>query len=263
MFWGYTNLARYLGPDQPVYALKSRAMDGLEEFDRIEEMAAHYVRELRAFQPDGPYCLGGYCFGGDVAYEMARQLQAQGQTIALLALMNCTPPNSNFGRIRCSPAFLARFLGNVTYWLGYCLRWSAEQRRQYFRWKARMLRKKLARWFTRSPRNTSPFDVESVVDLSTYSGDQRQLWEAHIRALIDYHPQPYPGRVTLLRTRGYPWLCSFDPQYNWGDLAAGGVTVRLVPGAHESILAEPHVSALAEALKEFLPRTTTTKKKEH
>src|SRR5207249_3652090 len=67
MFWGYTNLSRYLGAEQPVYALKSRGLEGRKEFDRIEEMAAAYVNELRAFQRRGPYYLGGYCFGGNVA----------------------------------------------------------------------------------------------------------------------------------------------------------------------------------------------------
>ena len=55
MFWGYTNLSRYLGAEQPVYALKSRGLEGRKEFDRIEEMAAAYVNELRAFQRRGGY----------------------------------------------------------------------------------------------------------------------------------------------------------------------------------------------------------------
>src|SRR5205085_5144245 len=91
MFWGYANLARCLGEDQPVYAFKSRGLDGLDEFATVEEIAAHYVADMRARQPHGPYYLGGYCFGGNVAYEMARQLDAQGERTALLALMNSAP----------------------------------------------------------------------------------------------------------------------------------------------------------------------------
>ncbi|HEX4646645.1 MAG TPA: amino acid adenylation domain-containing protein, partial [Verrucomicrobiae bacterium] len=98
MFWGYTNLSKYLGSEQPLFAFKSRGMDGLEEFGTIEEMAAQYVADLRAFQPHGPYRLGGYCFGGNVAYEMARLLREQGETISLLALINCAPPNSSYAR---------------------------------------------------------------------------------------------------------------------------------------------------------------------
>jgi len=63
-------------------------MDGQNEFD-IEGMAAQYVADIRAFAPHGPYHLGGYCFGGNVAYEMARQLEAQGERVALLAVLNC------------------------------------------------------------------------------------------------------------------------------------------------------------------------------
>jgi len=113
MYWGYTALAQHLGENQPVYAFKSRGLDGAEEFASIEEMARHYIMELRAFQPIGPYYLGGYCFGGNVAYEMARQLHAQGETVALLALINCMPPNSSYDRVHFSAAFCAKFLKNL------------------------------------------------------------------------------------------------------------------------------------------------------
>src|SRR6201999_674837 len=86
MFWGYVNLSRHLGSDQPVYGLKSRGLDGREELGSIEEMAAQYVKDIRALQPHGPYHIGGYCFGGNVAWEMARQLEAEGEEVALLAL---------------------------------------------------------------------------------------------------------------------------------------------------------------------------------
>src|SRR5206468_10373945 len=102
MFWGYVNLARHLGAEQPIYGFKSRGLDGREEFERIEDMAAQYIADLRALQPVGPYFLGGYCFGGNVAYEMARQLRRQGEEIGLLALMNCAPPNSRYFQVRFS-----------------------------------------------------------------------------------------------------------------------------------------------------------------
>jgi len=252
MFWGYTNLARSLGMDQPVYALKSRGMDGGEEFHRIEEMAAHYVEELRAFQPCGPYHLGGYCFGGNVAYEMARLLHAQGEPVAVLALMNCAPPNSSYTRIRWTPLFILKFLRSLCGWVAYFTQWTPRQRRDFFRWKTQALKRRWARLFGGLRTGRAEVDVEELVDLAAYPPDQRRLWEIHIRALLAYHPQPYAGHVTLFRSRGHPLLCSFDPQYGWGDLAEGGVTVKIVPGAHESILEEPHVAVLAEELKKSL-----------
>jgi len=92
MFWGYSNLAHHLDPEQPVFAFKSRGMDGQEEFETIEEMAAHYVNELRRFQAHGPYYLGGHSAGGILAYEMARQLQEQGEPVALLAILDSPAP---------------------------------------------------------------------------------------------------------------------------------------------------------------------------
>jgi len=255
MFWGYTNLARHLGTDQPVHAFKSRGMDGLDEFDTIEEMAAHYAAELRAFQPDGPYCLGGYCFGGNVAYEVARQLRMQGAPIALLALIDCAPPNSSYNRIQITSAFGLKFLKNLGYWAGYLRRLKRDQQRDFLLWKLRAIKKKFLRLFKRSRGVSSDFDVEDLVDLSAQPEDRRKLWEAHVRALMRHQPRPYAGHVTLFRTRGHSLLCSFDDAYGWREFAAGGVTVKIVPGAHESILDEPHVQTLAEVMRQSLRDT--------
>ena len=254
MFWGYTNLARSLGQDQPVYVLKSRAMDGEEEFSRIEAMAAQYVADVREFQPKGPYYLGGYCFGGNVAYEMARQLHAVGETVALLAVMNAAPPNSSYGKLRWTPRGAIKFLGNFSYLVARSLKWGSRQRKEFLRWKAALSRRRILRLLKFSHAASSQIDVDDIVDLSSFPEDQRKLWGAHIRALIEYFPQPYPGKVTLFRSRGHPLFSSFDPQFGWSDLA-GEVEVRTVPGAHESILEEPHVRILAEKLKECLRRT--------
>jgi amino acid adenylation domain-containing protein len=84
-------VAQYLGPDQPLYGFR-RAGD-TTKVQTIEDMAASYVRELREFQPEGPYFLGGHSGGGVVALEMAQQLHRQGQDVALLALLDTTCPS--------------------------------------------------------------------------------------------------------------------------------------------------------------------------
>ncbi|MCP4659563.1 MAG: alpha/beta fold hydrolase, partial [bacterium] len=86
-------LAHKLGSDQPLYGLQSRGLEGDEEpLTRIEEMAAHYLGELRAVQPRGPYQLTGWSFGGLVAYEMARQLAAAEEEVASLVLIDAGAP---------------------------------------------------------------------------------------------------------------------------------------------------------------------------
>ena len=83
MLWGYRNLVRHLGEDQPVLAFQSQGLQGEPEPESIEALAATYVAELRRFRPHGPYYLGGYCFGGLVAYEMARRLEQAHQRVLL------------------------------------------------------------------------------------------------------------------------------------------------------------------------------------
>jgi thioesterase domain-containing protein len=91
----YHDLARGLGEDQPVYGLQSPGLDGEQGFDfRIEELAQQHVREIRQFQPDGPYYLGGASMGGLVAFEIAQQLVAQGAEVGLLALFDTPGPPS-------------------------------------------------------------------------------------------------------------------------------------------------------------------------
>lgn len=250
MFWGYTNLARHLGADQPVYAFQSRGWRGQAEFATIPAMAAQYVADLRAFQPRGPYHLGGYCFGGNVAAEMARQLIDAGDEVALLAVLNSVPPDSSYERARPTAAWLGRFIWNLGFVVQSFAHRSAAERRQFFRWQLNGLRKRVARLFGRKAPGPE-IQPDEVIDLSGYPPEQRPVWEAHIRALIAHTTRRYPGRVTLLRSRGHPMWCSFDPTYGWNEFVAE-VAVHRVPGAHEQILDEPHVGQLAEVLRHAL-----------
>ena len=166
MFWGYVNLSRHLGTDQPVYGLKSRGLDGREELGSIEEMAAQYVADIRALQPRGPYHLGGYCFGGNVALEMARQLRQQGEEVALLALLNCSPPNSDYDKVSWTPAWLLRFAKNLVYWANYIRRWTPAQRRDFFRWKREVVKQRVAHLLGRDSTAPLKVDAGNLVDLS-------------------------------------------------------------------------------------------------
>ncbi len=85
----FRTLAEHIGDDRPVYALQAQGLSGeAEPLERIEAIAAHYVSQLLEHNPTGPYALGGYSFGGIIAFEMAKQLQAQGKTVAFLGLFD-------------------------------------------------------------------------------------------------------------------------------------------------------------------------------
>jgi aspartate racemase len=89
----YLNLLPYLGKEQPVYGLQAQGLDGKQTpLNRVEDMASYYIKEIHTVQPEGPYFLAGFSFGGAVAFEMARQLHAQGQKVAWLALCDTHSP---------------------------------------------------------------------------------------------------------------------------------------------------------------------------
>lgn len=111
-------LARHLAPDQPFYGIGAGprgeiASSGLH----IEEMATNYIEEIRTVQREGPFFLGGYSFGGSVAFEIAQQLVAQGHKVALLAILDHTPPPTRYHTAFWRPAVFLEFLRNTPYWL--------------------------------------------------------------------------------------------------------------------------------------------------
>jgi len=113
----YRSLAKQLGPDQPVYGLQARGMDGTETFlSRLEDTAADYIKQIRTVQPEGPYFLAGLSSGGNIALEMAQQLQVQGQKVALLALFDSFGPDS----IKLLPP-IPRLLSSICYASRYAL----------------------------------------------------------------------------------------------------------------------------------------------
>lgn len=118
---GYVHLGRLLDQRRPLYGIESVGLDGCgNPIDRMEEIAAENIRRIKAFQPKGPYYLTGACFGGRVAYEMARQIAETGDRVALLILLDASPPLTDAeGRPRgqgivrakaSTPSLLARFV---------------------------------------------------------------------------------------------------------------------------------------------------------
>src|SRR5258708_13615964 len=189
-------------------------MGGGGEVSGVEDMAAHFIQEIRTVQPHGPYYLGGYCFGGNVAFEMARQLTQQGETIALLGVGDSGPSDGFYQSIPWwRPVFLFRFAVNPAYWLQDFLGQPPAERRRFVERKSRILGRKLKRMFRR--RTDRPeyedIDLEEVIDVALFPEIEIQLWKIHLRALWSYRSVPYPGPVTLFPTTGPPSLSSVYP----------------------------------------------------
>lgn len=248
--WTYTNLVPHLAPDQPVYALESRGMRGMPEFETVEEMAAHYLKEIRTVQPHGPYYFSGYCFGGNVAFEMARQLEAKGERVAFLGLLDSAAANSTYQQLPWwRPTFHVRFMLNTARWLGDFLKQSPREQVRFVRRKARTLSRRVV---GRALGRAEQPNVEEVIDTSIFPEIELDLWKIHLQAMSRYHAGRYGGRIVLFRTAGHPFLCSFDPHFGWGPLVGGGIEDVPVPGAHEGIFMEPYVRELSAQFRHQL-----------
>ena len=78
-------LPRHFDPDRPLYGIQAQGLDGIQPTHQsLPEMAAHYIREIKTVQPEGPYLIAGHCAGGWVAYELVCQLQAAGDEVAFM-----------------------------------------------------------------------------------------------------------------------------------------------------------------------------------
>jgi len=253
MFWGYRNLARYLGPEQPLLALRSRAMDGLPEPDTICDLARNYVAELLRFQPADHYHLGGYCFGGLVAYEMARQLEEANHSVAMLALINTFPPNSRYDTFALNPRSAWQFAVNLLRKIRYTFPTSRQDCMTTASWYSRWLLQRVFS-FGKKP-GAGRLDPRRWTDTSSYTEQQQELWGTHLKAWSTYQPQAYGGRLTLFRSPVHQLRCSFDLAYGWRELAQGGVEVHVIPSGHTMIMREPHVQALGSALARSLSAT--------
>ena len=249
----YRDLARRLGLDQPFYGLQPVGLDGRQPCHRsIEEMAAHYLREIRTVQPEGPYHLGGSSYGGVVAWEMAQQLRAQGEAVGLLALFDTYGPG------------YPRYLPTTTKWQqklyqvmevtrhhwGSLRMLEGRAKLDYFLAKARKAKNRYKRKVRRSfrPVMNKLFAATGRALPAALAGIQSAIDQAY----ESYTPRPYAGRVILFRALDQPMGIHPDPLLGWGPLIGGELEIIDVPGFHGSMVMEPRVRVLAEKLVPLL-----------
>ncbi|HEX7859903.1 MAG TPA: amino acid adenylation domain-containing protein [Verrucomicrobiae bacterium] len=245
-FFYYRKLAELLGPDQPSFGIRSPQ----EPFSRIEEMAKFYIKEIRKFQPEGPYYLGGFCFGGNVAFEMAQQLTAAGEKIGLLVMLESSPPNVNHKQSWSATA--AKYsLENIVENVKAFAHGSSEQKLALLKTRGKKLAQKFKKKIAPDQENGAAVALNQILDLSTYPEGYVTYAETHWDALTHYHPQPYSGEITLFRAKKQG-LSNFNHALSWDVLAGNRVSVTVVPGTHESMLQEPNVQIVAARLRGLL-----------
>jgi amino acid adenylation domain-containing protein len=252
VFW-FGDLVAHLDPEQPFWGLQSRGLDGIQEpLTSIEAMAAHYVAEMRTLQPQGPYYIGGYSFGGSVAYAMTCLLRQQGQEVALLAIIDHATPASGYYHHQLSPNFFYNFFRNLPYRVQDFLRRRPDQiwariRRQLFIMNSAAGRSR------RRVTGASAVQASELIDQAPeLPAHVQRVIEANFNAIQVYQPQPYAGKLTLLAARGGRLFVNHDRQMGWGRFVTGDVDVRIIPGSHLRLFHPAHVGQLAGQLQACL-----------
>jgi amino acid adenylation domain-containing protein len=255
VFW-YGHLARYVGKTVSFYGIQSRGLDGiLNPLTKIEDMAERYVEEICAFQPEGPYLLGGYSSGGNLAFEMAQQLQARGREVALLLIIDDVPSNSDYFRLSWKPRFLVDLLRSARYRLQDVFDLTPGEFLTRIGRKAKVAGKQISILIDSPDTQDLAYTAEDLIDDAKELPDHvRGIIELNYRAVESYLPKPYLGRITLLRAAGERIFTSHDPEMGWGKLASGGVEVEVLPGSHLGIFREPYIRFLAERVRDHIER---------
>lgn len=232
-------LARRLGNDRPFYGLQAKGLTkGCSPHTRIEEMAAFYIEALRLVQPEGPYLLGGWSMGAIVAFEMAQQIEALGQSVSLLALIDSRAPLGG------------NHIDQETILSSFALDLALSVENPRFSWKQF--------WQLRAS-DKLVFVLEQAKEAQLVSASfelsnvQRlvNVFEANVRAMASYKPRNYPGRITLFNAGEPSDKEQSDPTKGWNLLAAE-VEAQFIPGNHYTMLREPHVKVLASLLSASL-----------
>jgi amino acid adenylation domain-containing protein len=229
----YRELYQQLGVNRPIYGLHygiADPSDRVPTLPTIEDLATHYIKEMRDIQSQGPYYLIGHSWGGTIAYEMARQLVAQGHEVDLLALLDTYLQKSIW---KVLP--LAQRLKNIRQigLLGLIKR----------------LKLKLEIKFYPVNDKYSSSDIAHADLFINY-----RLTSA---AIDNYIPKPYSGRVILFQASDSCILINYSvetPEVILKKFVTGSLEIHQISGDHHSILKEPNVSIVAEAIEKHLLR---------
>ena len=231
----YNRFTSHISPDQPLYGIQARGLDGKEApFTNVKEMAAQYIKEIRLVQPKGPYVISGFSMGGVVIYEMAQQLMRDGEKPGLVLFLDASSPNYPEMKENHNKGFFNK-LKNFFYLpasdkIEHLITRSAN------RWRA-FSDEMLSRLYLLIRHPLPPaLRIHVVRKINQRIGDK-------------YQPLPYSGPISILRaSEQLPGVIP-DRTLGWDHHVTGPIDDFVIPGDHETIFKEPNVGLLAKQIQ--------------
>lgn len=257
----YRDLAHELGDCQPVYGLQARGVADKSEtaHDRIEEMAADYLVEIRQLQPRGPYQLCGSSFGGLVAFEAAKQLLGAGEKVSLLAVFDTYAPGYLRGN-GLKPVMSSRLRRLVEQVRNTEIQLrKIETRRKQLAFVLERIRRLKNRQQRRLLWKKNEFAIMYNKATGREMPNDMQRNHKAIREAEDaYHPRPIDGNLLLIRATEQPGDVEFEPFLGWRAYIQGEIVLEEVKGMHGAIAVYPSSIELATRLQCYLNKMSVS-----
>ena len=237
----YYRLAKYIENDQPIYGFQPKGLDGIElPNNSIEEMATYYISLMIAQNPNGPYNLSGYCFGGNVAYEMAQQLQAMGKKVDKLILFDtiALKYDQKFSQLEKIKVRFNLILVKAKFVLN--------EPEESFRKKKKSLERIVESIFAKmklKPKSELINDSKNNLDT---------VIKNNIKILHKYNQVPYNGTIYFFRAKNRLFYVNDSKFYGWEPFVEK-VNLIHISGHHDNIFQKPEIlKEMAEKIQKVL-----------
>ncbi len=242
----FNTLASHMHPDQPVYGLQAKGLNGVDEpLNRMEDIAAHYISAIRAQNPDGPYALAGFSFGGIIAWEMARQMEALNLEVKMLAMFDTYAYRTPYydpwvvNKVKRGLYFTRKILYSMTFPEGFA-KTVSNRTKAVKRMANRLV------WKLQQGKEQKEPDFTDNITKIDITNDVAQL---------HYKIEPYNIAIELFRAEQRSFYLDDFEFMGWKPYALKGVNIHKIPGEHNTIFKAPNDKEFARVLQARLDET--------
>ena len=241
----FQTLAQHMDEDQPIYALQARGLYGeAEPLTSLEAIASHYIGEILENNPVGPYALGGYSYGGVIAFEMAKQLRAMGKEVKMLAMLDTVVRGAITGESENQK------FGNRVATISKKAAWNIKDAIKYpsssLKYRSYALNRAFKRWVFKIKPGDAPKPNDGTKDYS------KLIDKINLEAFNKYRIQPMDGSIYLFRAKERRYYLKDQTFLGWKPYVREYIKVREVPGDHLTLFDPPNGKIFAKIFQECL-----------
>jgi len=235
-------ISKHFTDDQPLYGIQAIGISKQVPVpDTLEEVAAYHIRELLRVNPEGPYCLAGYSYGGYIAYEMTKQLTAVGREVKFLGMVD-TNASALFQR-KAGAARIAKKVTRQFHKVPFFVNSFIKYPKESFEYQQLVFKRKFG--------SKSTADANIVVD--TYTLYEQEIRNKYNVLMESYVLTPFDIEVTLFRVEKRLYFLDDQKYLGWDKIALKGVKIYTTPGDHKTFLEPPNDEKFANVIQQAIP----------